>query len=702
MTYFGEPKEVRHDIAGRELIIRTGEYAHQAGGAVTVQMGDTVILGTSSMGGAREGIDFLPLMVDYEEKWYASGKISGSRFVKREGRPSERAILTARLIDRPMRPLFPKTMTNDIQIICTSLSVGSDVDPGPIAMIAASAATTISGMPFDGPVGGVRIGMIDGEFVVNPTFEQIENGDLDLMVAGTMDAITMVESQANEISEDKILEALELAHKHIKEICELQLKLREMVAPETLEPTHREEDVEGRERVMALIDEARFDEIKGMTKKEYKKKLHEYEDEIIEKLADAIEAEELSERFIKDVILDASEKRMRKNIVQKGVRLDGRGLDEVRPIQCKVGVLPRTHGTGVFQRGETQVLSVTTLGSPDAAQILDTMDQDETVRYMHHYNFPPYSVGEVRPLRGTGRREIGHGMLAQRALMAVIPAKEEFAYTMRVVSEVLACNGSSSMASVCGSTLALMDAGVPIKRPVSGVAMGLVMDKESGDYKILTDIQGLEDFAGDMDFKVTGTTDGITALQMDIKLKGLSIDLLREALSKSKVARLFILDEMLKTISEPRKELSKYAPLLMTMQIDPDMIGMVIGKGGETIQGITAETGAEVSIEDDGMITITAESQEAGNAARQMIENITYVPEVGDEFEGEVVKVIEIGAFVRIAPGKEGMVHISQLAPHRVENVTDIVKEGDKIKVKLIKIDEKGRLNLSHKEFYKA
>ena len=700
MSYFKDVIELTHDLDGRELIIKHGEYAHQAGGSVTVQFGDTVVFGVSSMGNAREGINFLPLMVDYEEKWYASGKISGSRFIKREARPSENAILTSRMIDRPLRPLFPKKMTNDIQIICSVMSADMEYDPAPAAIIAASAATMLSGMPFEGPVGAVRIGLIDDKLIVNPTYEQKDTGDLDLMVAGTETAITMVESRANEVSEAKMLEALALAHKHIVDICKLQNDLKKKVNPTPVEPTLAEVDEEAIAKITAAVDEAKFDSITGQEKKEVKEKMHVYEDEMIAKFAAEIEAEELSERQIKDVMDDIGKKRMRKNVIEKGIRIDGRKVDEVREVRCNTGVLPRTHGTGLFQRGETQVLSVATLAGPDAAQIVDTMDMDIKKTYMHHYSFPPYSVGEVKPMRGVSRREIGHGMLAERALMAVLPDPAEFGYTMRVASEILSCNGSSSMGSVCGSTLALMDAGVPIKRPVSGIAMGLVMDKDSGDYKILTDIQGLEDFAGDMDFKVTGTTEGITALQMDVKLKGLDLKLMEEALTQALTGRGYILDQMLAAIPEYRKEMSPYAPLLLTMKIDTDDIRRVIGKGGETIQGIQADTGAELSIEDDGTVVITAPDQESGAAAQKAVEMITYKPTVGEVFEGTVVKVMDFGAFVELVPGTDGMVHVSKLAPHRIENMFDEVKEGDKLKVKLTEIDDKGRLNLSAKEFY--
>ncbi len=698
---------VELNLAGRVLKLTTGVFANQAHGAVVASLGDTQILATALMTDfVREGVDFFPLMVDYEERFYASGKIKGSRFIKREGRPSDNAVLTARLIDRPIRPLFPKGTANDVQIIATVLSADLEVDPGTTGIIAASAALMISGMPFSGPVAAVRMGYIadsDGkdQLIVNPTYEQVEKGRLDLVVAGTLDAITMVEAAAKEVSEEVLLEALEMAHKHIKKICQMQLDFRDALKLQPRQPIISAENEEAVKAVSETCTEAMLSEVTGKTKGEVKEKVHALEEKLFEKYAKPIEEGVFSKRDLKEVLNTMLEKNMRKNILKSEKRVDGRKLDEIRPISCAVGIIPRTHGSGFFQRGETQALSLTTLGSPGAAQIIDTMDVDMVKRYMHHYNFPPFSVGEVKPLRGTSRREVGHGDLAERALLAVLPTKEEFPYTMRVVSEILSCNGSSSMASVCGSTLSLMDAGVPIKRPVAGIAMGLItsddFDGKSGTYKILTDIQGLEDFAGDMDFKVAGTTNGITALQMDIKVKGISIEIMREALAKAQKARSQILEEMLKVLPQPRKELSPHAPLIMSIQIKPEQIREVIGKGGETIQKITKETGCEIDIEQDGLVMVTAPNQEKGKLAREWIEKITYIPKVGDVFEGKVVRLMEFGAFVEFAPGKDGLVHISQLDHQRVNHVEDAVKLGDTVKVKLVEIDDQGRFNLSRK-----
>lgn len=707
MDPMAKAQSVELNLAGRVLHLTTGVFANQAHGAVVASLGDTQILATALMAeNLREGIDFFPLMVDYEERFYASGKIKGSRFIKREGRPSDNAVLTGRLIDRPIRPLFPKGTANDVQIIATVLSADLEVDPGTTGIIAASAALMISGMPFAGPVAAVRMGYItDSEgkeqFIVNPTYEQVEKGRLDLVVAGTLDAITMVEAAAKEVSEEVLLAALEMAHKHIKKICQLQLDFRDSMKLKAREPIIKEENEEAQKAVSETITEAEITAVTGKTKGEVHEKVHALEEKLFEKYAKSIEEEVFTEGDLKDVLNARLEKHMRKNVLEHEKRVDGRKLDEIRPVSCAVGIISRTHGSGFFQRGETQSLTLTTLGSPGSAQIIDNMDVDMVKRYMHHYNFPPFSVGEVKPLRGTSRREIGHGDLAERALLAVLPPKEEFPYTMRVVSEILSCNGSSSMASICGSTLSLMDAGVPIKRPVAGIAMGLItsedFDGKRGTYKILTDIQGLEDFAGDMDFKVAGTTDGITALQMDIKVKGISIDIMREALERAQKARSQILTEMLKVLPEPRKELSQYAPLITSIQIKPEQIREVIGKGGETIQKITAETGCEIDIEQDGLVMITAPNQEKGKMAREWIEKITYVPKVGDIFEGKVTRIMEFGAFVEITPGKDGLVHISQLDHKRVDRVEDVVKIGDIVKVKLVEIDDQGRLNLSRK-----
>jgi len=710
-------KEFSMDLAGRKFSFSVSPLRTFATGHVEAKLGDTVIMANAMVSDkGKEGADFFPMTVDFEEMMYAAGKIKGSKFIKRDGRPSENAVLTSRLIDRPIRPLFPKGSTNEVALTCTALCVDMEVDPGTTALNAASAALMITGADFAGPVSAVRMGYLDGKLILNPTYKEASEGKLNLVVAGTLDAITMVEAAVNELPEDVILEALDMAHAEIKKLCNLQLEFAEWykkefnVQPITMEVVGPSEKAV--EAVGAILTDEMLDGIKGITKKEVKAKIHEIEDIVLEKLADKIlgKYEENEEKFskseIKEIINNKFEKRMRFNILNKGTRLDGRKENEIRPLSSAVGILPRTHGTGLFNRGETQVLTITTLGGPDDAQVIDTMDDDREKRYMHHYHFPAYATGEIKPSRGPSRREIGHGDLAERALLPVLPPKSEFPYTMWLVSETMACNGSSSMASVCGSTLSLMDAGVPITRPVSGVAMGLVVDKEKfnggatddGSYKILTDIQGMEDFAGDMDFKVTGTTEGITALQMDIKVKGISIELMRKALQRAKEARLEILESMMKAISAPRPQLSKYAPLIMTMKVHPDLIRVVIGKGGETIQGISKECGVEVSIDDDGVITVTAPDQEKGNKAIEWINRITYQPKVGDIITGKVVRIMEFGAFVEIAPGKDGLVHISKLAKERVNKVEDVVKLGDTVTVKLMEIDDQGRYNLSMKD----
>jgi len=692
-----EIKKMTMELAGREFSITNGPVQTGADGYAMVSLGDTVIMGNASMSEkGRDGADFFPMVVDYEENFFAAGKIKGSRFIKRSGRPSENAILISRMIDRPMRPLFPKGTTNEVQIICSALSADLEVDPATTAMNAASIALLMSGAPFEGPVGAVKIGYKDEKLIVNPTYEECEEGKLDLVVAGTMDAITMVEAAVKEVPEDVIIEALELAHKHIKEICEFQNKYVAQFDIEKREATVVLPDEEWVEKVKGFVTGDMLDGISGKTKKDVKKKIKEVEEKLFESFATQIEEEEVSEGQLSKILNGLLEKQMRKNILEKETRLDGRSLEEIRPVSVAVDVLPRTHGSAIFQRGETMALTITTLGGPGDAQIVDTMEADETRRYFHHYNFPPFSVGDIKMLRGASRREIGHGDLAERALVPVLPGKEDFAYTIWAHSEITKCNGSSSMASVCGSTLSLMAAGVPIKRPVAGIAMGLVTDGNGG-YKILSDIQGMEDFAGDMDFKVTGTTEGITALQMDIKVKGLSMDIMREALQQAKEGRDFIMEKMVAVISSPRKDLSKYAPLIMTIQIDPDMIGAVIGKGGETIQEISAECEAQIDIEDDGLVTITAPDQELGQKAHDWIKRITYEPEAGEVFDGKVVKVMEFGAFVEFLPGKDGLVHISELSNQRVNKVEDVVKEGDALKVKLLKKDAQGRYSLSHK-----
>ncbi|OGJ43273.1 polyribonucleotide nucleotidyltransferase [Candidatus Peregrinibacteria bacterium RIFCSPLOWO2_01_FULL_39_12] len=693
---------MKMDLAGRELRISVSPISTYANGSAVVSLGDTVIMANATMSEkGKEGADFFPMTVDYEENFYAAGKIKGSRFIKREGRPSENAILTSRLIDRPIRPLFPKGTINEVQLICSVLSADQEVDPGVTAMNAASVALLLSGAPFAGPIGAVRMGYLNEKLVVNPTYKECEEGKMSLIVAGTIDAITMVEAEMKEVTEEIILEAMEMAHKYIKEICEFQIKFAKQFNVKKIEADILKPSDEAVKAVNAVISEDAL-AVTGKTKKEVKEKIHEMEAKILEKYAKEIEDEVFSEGELKEVLNNMLEKKMRKNILEKEERLDGRKLDEIRPITIIPDPLPRTHGSAIFQRGETMALTITTLGGPGDAQIIDTMVEDITKRYFHHYHFPPFATGDIKMLRGPGRREIGHGDLAERALVPMLPTKEEFPYTMWLVSEIIRCNGSSSMASVCGSTLSLMCAGVPIKKPVAGIAMGLVTDTESKSYKILTDIQGMEDFAGDMDFKVAGTVDGITALQMDIKIKGLSIKVMKEAMEKAKQARLAILEKMIEVVPEPRKHLSKYAPLIMSLQIDPEMIRIVIGKGGETIQGITKECEVEMDISDEGLVTITAPDQEKGNKALEWVKRITYVPEVGETFEGKVTRILEFGAFVEFLPGKEGLVHISELSKERVGRVEDVVKIGDTIKVKLMKIDEQGRYNLSHKAVMSA
>lgn len=713
------------NLAGKEFKLSVSPLHTQATGYVIASLGDTIVLANALISEkGKVGATFFPMMVDYEENMYAAGKIKGSRFIKREGRPSDNAILTSRLIDRPIRPLFPKGMTNEVQIVCSALSADLEVDPGTTAVTAASMALMLTGAPFEGPVAAVRMGYVEVEgkwqVIVNPTYIQCAQGKLDLIVAGTLDAITMVEAAANEVSEEILLEALEIAHKEIKELCKLQVEfakeyrktheITDIVAEFNLPSSDAISAVEG------IVTEKMLDEITGVLKKEVKTKLHALEVSVLEKYKDKLvddKKEAVDGKFtegeLKEVILSKLEKRMRQNILEKGERIDGRKVDEIRELSSAVSVLPRTHGSGLFNRGETQVLTITTLGGPSDAQVIDTMDKDEEKRYLHHYHFPSYATGDIKPVRGPSRREIGHGDLAERALIPVLPLKEKFPYTMWLVSEVTSCNGSSSMASVCGSTLSLMDAGVPITRPVSGVAMGLVVDKEKfkggekddGSYKILTDIQGMEDFAGDMDFKVTGTTEGITALQMDIKVKGVSVELMKKALQRAKEARLEILESMLKVIEKPREKLSPYAPLIMNMHVKQEQIRIVIGKGGENIQGIIKECGVEMDIDDDGLITITAPNQEAGQKAMDWVKRLTYEPKVGDIIEGKVTRIMEFGAFVEITPGKDGLVHVSQLAKERVNKVEDVVKLGDVVKVKLMEIDDQGRYNLSRKALLK-
>ncbi len=685
-----EPRRFTARIGDHDVIIETGLLAPQAGGAVTVQSGEAVLLCTATgTKTPREGFDFFPLSVDFEERLYAAGRIPGS-FFRREGRPSDEAILLCRLVDRPLRPLFPKGFRNDVQIILTALAADRESYLDILGIIGASAALMISDIPFLGPVGAVRVGLIDGQFVVNPTMQEMEKSTLDLRVAGTEDAILMVEAGAHEIPEDVMLEAMRLGHAAMQDVIRVQREMAAAVGKPKMtftpfEPSP-EEEVLVRERVQERVNEILQ---QGLAKGERSEALDELRDELTEELDETFVPAEVTAAF--DKVIKAE---MRRRILEEGVRPDGRTPRAIRPIFCRVGLLPRVHGSGLFCRGETQVLTIATLGTPSEAQTLDTLSPEETKRFIHHYNFPPYSTGEVWPLRGPKRREIGHGALAERALQPMIPPEDAFPYTIRLVSEVLSSNGSTSMASVCGSTLALMDAGVPIEAPVAGVAMGLVTD-ESGRYAILTDIQGMEDALGDMDFKVAGTAHGITALQMDIKIKGLSYQILEEALAQAREGRLFILDQMLKVIPEPRKELSKYAPRIVSIKIDPEKIGKVIGPGGKVIRKIQDEYDVKVDIEEDGTVYIAATDQLASEAAVREIESLTEEVEIGKIYTGRVVRTEPYGAFVEILPGVDGMVHISQLADYRAPSVEDVVKVGDEIMVMVVDIASAGNIRLS-------
>jgi polyribonucleotide nucleotidyltransferase len=686
------------DLAGRKLVLETGRLGKQAGGAVFICYGDTCLLATAtSSAEPREGIDFFPLTVDYEERLYSVGKIPGG-FIKREGRPSEKAILSSRLIDRPIRPLFPKGYHNDVHIVATVMSVDQDNLPDVTAINGASAALHISGIPFKEPIGAVVVGYVDGQLIINPTVEEAEKSLFHLTVAGTKDAVMMVEAGCKEISEELCLEAIMFGHEKIKEIVQFIEEFREEalkigLAKEKEEPQLAVIDSELEQAVKDFAEEPLQKALLNKDKLEREENVKRIKDEAI------LHFTEIYPDNLKDVekVLDTIIKTyIRKLITVDKIRPDGRALDEIRTITCEAGVLPRTHGSGLFTRGQTQVLTIATLGAIGDEQILDGLGVEESKRYMHHYNFPPYSVGEARPMRGPGRREIGHGALAERALEPMIPPEEEFPYTIRLVSEVVESNGSTSMASVCGSTISLMDAGVPIKAPVAGIAMGLI--KEGEHYSILSDIQGLEDANGDMDFKVAGTSKGITAIQMDIKIPGINRDILRDALEQARKGRLFILDKILSVISEPRPELSPYAPRIISMVIDPEKIRDVIGPGGKTIKKIIDETGAKIDIEDDGHVFIAAVNTEVGEKAKQMIEKLTKEVEVGEIYMGKVIRIMNFGAFVEILPGKEGLVHISQLAEERTNKVEDVVSIGDQILVKVTEIDRQGRINLSRKE----
>lgn len=683
------------EVAGRPLSLEFGKVAGLANGSVIVRYGDTVVISCATASDKpRDGIDFFPLSIDYEEKMYAVGKIPGG-FNRREGKPSDHAILTSRVIDRPMRPLFPKDLRNDVSIVSTVVSVDQDNSPEFCAMIGSSIAVSVSDIPFNGPVAAVYVGMIDGEFIINPTVEQREESDLNLVVSGSAKKVVMIEAGANEVSETDMYNAIMFAHEEIKKICAFLQKIVDEIGKPKFEYEH------------VTVDQALFDDIRDYAEEQVKQAL-DTDDKTVRDARLLVVYEDVYIHFedkypqeeYKDQIDEALYK-LQKTIVRNWImyekkRVDGRGILELRPLSSEVGLLPRVHGSGLFSRGQTQCLSVTTLAPIGDAQTIDGVGLEESKRYMHQYNFPSYSVGETRPSRGPGRREIGHGALAERALLPVLPSVDEFPYAIRVVSEVLSSNGSTSQGSICGSTLSLMDAGVPIKAPVAGISVGLITDPEDDDNFItMVDIQGLEDFFGDMDFKVAGTKKGITAIQMDLKVDGLTPAIIKTALEQTRNARFYILDEvMLKAIAEPREDISEYAPKIINMAIPVDKIREVIGSGGKVIQGIVADTGAKIDIEEDGRIYIAAVDTKAGELAKKMIEDIIKEPEVGEIYDGKVVKIMDFGAFVEILPGTDGLVHISKLAKGRVEKVTDVVHEGDMIKVEVIEIQPNGKINL--------
>ena len=679
------------EIGGKKVTVETGRYCEQADGTCWVKCGETVIMVNVTMAEQpRPGIDFFPLGVDFEEKMYSVGKIPGG-FKKREGRPSDKAILTSRLIDRPLRPLFPKGFFNDVSVVATALSIDPDVAPEPLAMLGSSFALTISGIPFAGPTGSVNVALIDGKYIANPNNEEREKSRMSLTVSGTRDAVLMVEAGAKEVTEEEMLGGIMFAHDIIKKLVDFQLKAKEEIGKAPKEVEYYVIDKELEEAVRAYASEKLDYALDTFDRQERQTRQDEVDKDVKEHFAEIFPEKE---REIGDVLYKMTKEKVRAKILNKGIRPDGRKLTDIRPIWCDAGVLPRVHGTGVFTRGQTQVLTALTLGTISDAQKLEGLDDEEVKRYVHHYNMPPYSTGEARQLKSPGRREIGHGALAERALEPVIPSEEEFPYALRLVSEVLSSNGSSSMASVCGSTLALMDGGVQIKAPVAGIAMGLIKDDESGKVAVLSDIQGLEDFLGDMDFKVAGTTKGITAIQMDIKIKGIDENILRTALEQARQGRLYILDKMLAVIDKPRAEISKYAPKIITFTINPDKIKDVIGSGGKTINKIIEETGVKIDIEDDGQVFIATPDSDMAEKAKQIILNIAEDLEVGKIYSGKVARIMNFGAFVDIAPGKEGMIHISKLSSKRVEKVEDVVNIGDEVEVEVIKIDNKGRVDL--------
>ena len=683
-------REFKTTVGGKEVIIETGKYAEQANGACVVRCGETAVLVTVCMSATpREGMDFFPLQVDYEEKMYSVGKIPGG-FKRREGRASDKAILTSRLIDRPLRPLFPKGLFNDVVVIATAISVEPDVSPEPLAMIGSSIALSISDIPWAGPTGSVVVGLVDGNYVINPNAEEREKSTIHLNLAGTKDAILMIEAGADEVTNDEMVGAIMFGHKEISKICEF---IEKEIVPaigkpkKEIELYHVPEELD--KDVRAFAEKKIEWAIDTTDRKERELRYDQVEKEALEYFAEKYPE---NKREIKDSIYYLNKEKIRDKIFNKGIRPDGRGLKDVRPIWCERGVLPRVHGSAVFTRGQTQTLTTCTLDMLAAAQKLEGLDEETAKRYMHQYNFPGYCTGEAKAIRGAGRREIGHGALAERALIPVIPSEEDFPYAIRVVNDILSSNGSSSMASVCGSTMALMDAGVPIKAPVAGVAMGLIKNQETGEFRVLTDIQGLEDFLGDMDFKVAGTQKGITAIQMDIKIKGISEEIMHTAINQANEGRQFILNKMLECVPDVAPTLSKYAPRIISIKIDPEKIGDVVGKQGKVINSIIAETGAKIDIEEDGTVCIASFGDyEAAERAKAIVESIVHDPEVGDRFLGTVVRILpKVGAFVEFAPKKDGMIHISKMSDKRIESVEDVLQIGDMVKVEIIKIGEKG------------
>ena len=689
-------KTFEYELAGRPLVIENGKLAGLANGSCLVRYGETVVLACATASAKpRDGIDFLPLSVDFDEKLYAVGRIPGS-FNKREGRPSEKAILTSRVIDRPVRPLFPKDLRNDVAIHLTVMSVDPDCSPEITAMIGTSVALSISDIPWNGPIGGVFVGLVDGEIVINPTLEQREKSDLELTVAGSAKKVVMIEAGANEVPDDTMFDAIMKAHEEIKKLCAFIDGIVAEIGKPKFEYPSCELDHDMFDEIFDFCEKDVMNALDTDDKNVRDARMQPIQDAIIEKFSEKYEGLDV---MLPELVYKIQKKIVRRWLLEDGKRVDGRRLDQIRPLAAEVQLLPRVHGSGLFTRGQTQVMTIATLSVISDAQKLDGLDEQTEKRYMHHYNMPGYSTGEAKPARSPGRREIGHGALAERSLVPVLPSVEEFPYAIRLVSEVVSSNGSTSQASVCGSTLALMDAGVPIKAPVAGISCGLITEGEDR-WMTMIDIQGLEDFYGDMDFKVAGTHKGITSIQMDLKIDGLTPEIIKSALETTHKGRDYIIDDIiLKAIDAPRPEVSKYAPKMITMNIDTEKIREVIGTGGKVIQKIVADTGAKVDIEEDGTIFIAAVNRDSALAAEKMIKDIIFEPEVGAVYEGKVTRIIEIGAFVEFAPGKEGMVHISKLADHRVEKVEDIVKEGDDFKVKFLGVDEKGRMNLAYADY---